>query len=153
MANTFQNGQAAPSIPAMIGHPRGRHRATGPRRRNVVLTHMAVRSSGVEPSPVAPFPPLLSGGWNHGLTLTEELGPGQYPVESSERSVGAALALSVVGGPLGLCYTSVLGGAVCLMLTGIGLVVFGLGALLAGWLLAIAWASASLSTQFWSESD
>jgi hypothetical protein len=50
------------------------------------------------------------------------------------------MALSLVGGPLGVFYVSVLGGLVCLALAAVGTIVFGYKALLVVWPVSMIWA-------------
>jgi hypothetical protein len=141
MTNSLANSQAIPLIPAM--------RSTGRRRdrpRYVVLSHESEKSHMAEPKAFPPHPPLLSGGWYRGVSFAEVLGPGRYPPdEPAGRPVGTALALGLLGGPLGLCYTSLAGGVACLLLTVIGWSLLGLIALPAGWLAATVWAGISAS--------
>jgi hypothetical protein len=60
---------------------------------------------GEVPAVFPPHPPLVSG-------------PGRYPMESkADRFVGAALAVSAVLGPVGLCFVSVAAGLVAASLT------------------------------------
>lgn len=142
MTNSLANSQAAPAIPAMV--MRGRHRRTKPRKN--VLSHESEESHLAEPAAFPPHPPLLSGGWYRGMSFIEVLGPGRYPLaENADRSVGAALALSLLGGPVGLCYTSVVGGLTCLALMAIGLILVGFVTLPVVWLIAILWAGVSAS--------
>ncbi len=144
MANSPANIQAAAPIPAMMQRSGGRHRKK--RTGKVVLSHQSERSHVAEPKAFPPHAPLLSGGWYRQPSPSERPGPGHYPLEDhADRSVGAALALGLLGGPIGLCYTSVLGGLSCLALMGIGLLLIGFAALPAGWALAIAWAGISAS--------
>ena len=61
--------------------------------------------------------------------------PSQTIVIGSRKSMGIALILSILFGPLGLLYASVLGGLVLLVFTLIiGAITFGVGALI-GWVL------------------
>jgi hypothetical protein len=134
MTNSFPNSQAESVI--LVGMARGRHRR---KRRTIVLSHGSQKSGGVVPDAIPPHPPLLSGGWYRGFM--EVLGPGRYPLDRpAERSVGAAMALSLVGGPLGVFYVSVLGGLVCLALAAVGTIVFGYKALLVVWPVSMIWA-------------
>jgi hypothetical protein len=91
------------------------------------------------PAAFPPHPPLVSGGWYRGSVLGEVVGPGRYPTEpQADRSVGAALALSVLLGPAGLCYLSVTAGLIASGLALIALVGFGVAGLAASWPLSIA---------------
>jgi hypothetical protein len=142
MTNSHANIQAVGLIPAMVRRSEGRHR--GNQARRAVLSHQSERSNVVEPAVFPPHAPLLSGGWYRQQSSTELPGPGRYPLnDNADRSVGSALALSLVAGPIGLVYTSVLGALVCLVLTAIGLLVVGLVALPVVWLLSIVWSGMS----------
>jgi hypothetical protein len=144
MANSPANIQAAALIPAMMRRSGGRHRRK--RTRKVVLSHQSERSYSAEPKVFPPHAPLLSGGWYRQQSPSERPGPGRYPLDDhADRSVAVALALGLLGGPIGLCYTSVPGGLTCLALMGIGLLLIGFAALPVGWVLAIAWAGISAS--------
>ena len=55
-----------------------------------------------------------------------------------DRSVGAAVALSAVIGPLGICYASVTAGMIAIGVTAVALILFGFVSLLVIWPLAIA---------------
>src|SRR6266545_5346587 len=139
MTNSHANIQAIALIPAMVMRSEGRHRANKASR--FVLSHQSEPSNVAEPKVFPPHAPLLSGGWYRQQSPMELPGPGRYPLDDqANRSVGAALALSVVAGPIGLVYTSLLGGLICLVLTAIGLLVIGLVALPAAWLFSIVWA-------------
>lgn len=95
---------------------------------------LMAESSGSTPRPIPPHPPLVSGGWYHGMSLEEVLGPGRYPVaEPVDRSVGAALALTLLFGPLGLCYVSIAGGLACTALTVVAVLLYGAAPLLIAW--------------------
>jgi hypothetical protein len=134
MTNYFPNGQAVPAIPVMM--TRGRHRR---KRKIVVQSHGSQKSGGVVPEAIPPHPPLVSGGWYRGFM--EVLGPGRYPLDSPpERSVGAALALSLLGGPLGVFYVSLIGGLVCVTVASVAILVFGVKALFVVWPLSMIWA-------------
>jgi hypothetical protein len=130
MANSLRNSQAAPPIPALVDVSSGRHRRNRP--KDLVLSQESERSYVAEPKVVLPHPPLLSGGWDRGFDRDD--------TEPPDRSLAAALTLSLLGGPLGLCYTSVVGGIVCLALMGTGLIVIGLAAVPVVWLLSLVWA-------------
>jgi hypothetical protein len=144
MTNSLANSQAMPLIPTIVVRSAGPHRRN--RQRNVVLSHESEKSYMAEPKAFPPHPPLLSGGWYRGVSFAEVLGPGRYPPdESAGRPVGTAVALGLVGGPIGLGYISLPGGVVCLLLTLVGLLLFGLIALPAGWLAAMVWGGISAS--------
>ena len=95
---------------------------------------MMAESSGSTPRPIPPHPPLVSGGWYHGMSVEEVLGPGRYPLEEpADRSVGVALALTLLFGPVGLFYVSLVGGLVCSALTIVALILYGPAPLLIAW--------------------
>ena len=72
----------------------------------------APTSHASTPRAFPPHPPLQSGGWYHGATA-EAPGPGRPPVvPPTAKSTGLASLLSVLFGPLGLCYLSSSGGLV-----------------------------------------
>lgn len=145
MAKSASNSQGYDvRIPAMVVRSTGRHRAEDV--RPALSSHGSTKSSGVIPTPVPPHPALESGGWYQKKAGAEEVGPGRYPIENpADRSVGAALTLSLVGGPLGLFYTSIAGGLVCTALTAAALLAIGPGSLLVIWplVMLIAWISAN----------
>ena len=126
------------TAPAII-EVTGRHRKNGPERRPAPKDF-----SGSTPAAIPPHPPLVSGGWYRSLVRREVLGPGRYPLEAPvDRSVGAAVALSAVIGPLGICYSSVTVGMIAIGVTAVALVLFGIVALLVVWPVAIAVAGLS----------
>lgn len=95
---------------------------------------MMAESSGSTPRPIPPHPPLVSGGWYHGMSVEEVLGPGRYPLqEPVDRSVGVALALTLLFGPVGLFYVSLVGGLVCSALTIVAVFLYGPAPLLIAW--------------------
>lgn len=82
-----------------------RHAPPGPSPRTP-------KAFGRRPAAFAPHPPLVSGGWYQGADH-EVTGPGRYPVpRPADKSAKTALRLTVVFGPLGLCYLSTVGGLV-----------------------------------------
>jgi hypothetical protein len=82
------------------------------------------------------------------LVRREVLGPGRYPVEAPvDKSVGAAVALASVGGPLGIVYSSVTAGVIAIGLAAVALVAFGFVALLVVWPLAIVVAAISAGSR------
>jgi hypothetical protein len=102
------------------------------------FTALMSESTGSVPRPIPPHAPLASGGWYHGASLEEVLGPGRFPVEvPGDKSVGLALALTLVFGPFGLCYLSLPGGLICVALTSILVFLFGAAPLLIVWPLAM----------------
>ncbi|HEU5470530.1 MAG TPA: hypothetical protein VFV67_07740 [Actinophytocola sp.] len=93
---------------------------------------------GSTPEAVPPHPPLISGGWYHGMSLDEVLGPGRCPPQpTADRSVGTALWLTLAFGPAGLGYVSRAGGLVCSALTVLAVVLLGFAALLIAWPLSM----------------
>lgn len=76
------------------------------------------RSHARTPVVVPPHPPLQSGGWYH-RTVVEMPGPGRPPVTvpPARKSMGLAILLSALFGPLGLWYLSVTGGLVSTVVT------------------------------------
>ncbi|TDV52242.1 hypothetical protein [Actinophytocola oryzae] len=77
----------------------------------------APRSQASKPIAFPPHPPLQSGGWYHGTTI-EVAGPGRPAVSTpSPKSATTAVLLSLLFGPLGLCYLSVTGGLVATVVT------------------------------------
>jgi hypothetical protein len=104
-----------------------------------VLNEEWTRSTAEIPAVIQPHPPLLSGGWYHGLP-SEPTGPGRYPLAvPASRSVGLALVLGVLFGPVGLCYVSANVGLVATAVSAVTLVVAGVGLvpLLVIWSLAV----------------
>ena len=98
------------------------------------MRRLMAESSGSLPSAIPPHPPLVSGGWYHGMSVEEVLGPGRYPLEEpADKSVGMALALTLMFGPAGLLYLSVVGGAICAVLSVLAVVLYGFTALLVAW--------------------
>ncbi len=80
-----------------------RHVAAGPNPRTP-------KAFGRRPTAFVPHPPLISGGW-YQRTDHEVDGPGRCPVRRPvEKSAKVALRLTLVFGPLGLCYLSTVGG-------------------------------------------
>lgn len=88
-----------------------------------------------------PHPPLQSGGWYRG-TMIELPGPGRPPLVAPHprKSAGLAILLTVLFGPLGLCYLSVTGGLVAtvVVLAVLGFAGMGFLPLLLLWLLTVA---------------
>lgn len=92
-----------------------------------VLNSEWTRSSAAVPDVIPPHPALVSGGWYHGLPA-EGVGPGRMPLtERAPKSAGLAFVLSVLFGPVGLCYVSVNAGLVATALTAGTLLVAGAG--------------------------
>jgi hypothetical protein len=78
----------------------------------VIQARWTPRRQTTKPAVFPPHPPLQSGGWYRGSTV-EAPGPGRPPVVTrQEKSVGLAVLLTVLFGPLGLCYLSVSSGLV-----------------------------------------
>ncbi len=71
------------------------------------------RSHASTPLAYPPHPPLQSGGWYRG-TMIELPGPGRPPLVAPpvRKSARLAILLTVLFGPLGLCYLSTTGGLV-----------------------------------------
>jgi hypothetical protein len=68
------------------------------------------------------------------MSIEEVLGPGRHPLaEPADKSVGAALAFTLLFGPLGLSYVSVVGGMICTVLAVLAVVLYGFAALLIAW--------------------
>jgi hypothetical protein len=100
--------------------------ATNPTLTPVVNAEWT-RSHAAIPDAIPPHPALLSGGWYHG-TGAELVGPGRMALrEPRKKSAGLAFVLSVLLGPVGLCYVSVNAGLVVTALTAGTLLVAGLG--------------------------
>jgi hypothetical protein len=99
-------------------------------------------SSGSVPPASPPHPPLVSGGWYHGLSVDEVMGPGRYPLHvTADRSVRKALLFTAGFGPAGLCYVSRSGGLVCSALTMVAVIMFGFPPLLIAWPLSMVCAA------------
>ena len=97
------------------------------------------RSNAAVPQAIPPHPALTSGGWYHG-ERGEPAGPGRIPVTAeTPKSPLVALVLSILFGPVGLCYVSVNAGLVATALTAVILLVAGAGflPLLVIWPLAV----------------
>lgn len=106
-----------------------RHSKTVPHADWVPTSHATA------PAVFPPHPPLQSGGWYHASTV-EAPGPGRPPVVTRvEKSIRLAIVLSVLLGPLGLCYVSARAGLAATALT---VVVAGLPWLLLLWPLSVA---------------
>jgi hypothetical protein len=74
------------------------------------------------------------------------LGPGRHPLRNpADRSVGSAVALTLIGGPLGLFYTSVPGGLIGTALTVLAVLAIGPEVLLVVWPLAMLLAAITAS--------
>ena len=92
-----------------------------------VLNSEWTRSNAAIPDAIPPHPALQSGGWYHGATI-ESVGPGRVPLTvRTKKSAGLAFVLSVLFGPVGLCYVSVNAGLVATALTAGILLVAGAG--------------------------
>ena len=92
-----------------------------------VLNSEWTRSSAAVPDVIPPHPALVSGGWYHGLP-SEGVGPGRMPLTAQRRkSAGLAFVLSMLLGPVGLCYVSVNVGLAATALTAVTLLVTGAG--------------------------
>jgi hypothetical protein len=92
-----------------------------------VLNEEWTRSTAAVPAAIAPHPPLLSG-------------PGRFPLaKPTRKSVGLALVLSVLFGPIGLLYVSINVGLAATAVSAATLVIAGAGAvpLLVIWPLAV----------------
>ncbi|MFL6144608.1 MAG: hypothetical protein ACJ72N_22435 [Labedaea sp.] len=101
-------------------------------------SELMAESSGSVPYAIPPHAPLVSGGWYRGMSMVEVLGPGRYPVDvPGDKSVGLALALTLIFGPAGVCYVSVAGGLICLALTVVAVFLIGPAPLLVAWPLAM----------------
>jgi hypothetical protein len=102
-------------------------------------TH-TTRSNAIAPVVYPPHPPLQSGGWYH-RTSVELPGPGRPPLTAppTRKSMSVAVLLTVLFGPLGLCYVSVPGGLVATVTTVavLGFVGSGFTPLLVLWPLAV----------------
>jgi hypothetical protein len=76
------------------------------RSRTMTGASWVPRSHAATPASFPPHPPLQSGGWYRATTV-EAPGPGRPPVVThAKRSARLAVVLSVLFGPLGLCYLS-----------------------------------------------
>ena len=86
------------------------------------------RSYVTTPPAFPPHPPLQSGGWYRG-SLAELPGPGRPPVvvPPARKSTGVAVLLTVLFGPLGLCYLSGTGGLVATVVVVAALGLSGMG--------------------------
>ena len=101
-----------------------------------------IPTSHAKPPPVfQPHPPLQSGGWYH-ASGDEAPGPGRPPVVTRpEKSLGLAVLLSVLFGPLGLCYLSAGVGLAATAVTAVVVLVAGVPWLLLLWPLSVAMAA------------
>jgi hypothetical protein len=105
--------------------------------RTVIHAEWVPRSQATAPLAFPPHPPLQSGGWYH-ASMTEAPGPGRPPVAvRTRRSVGVAVVLGVLFGPLGLCYLSLAFGLTAAALTAVVVGYAGLPALLLLWPLSV----------------
>jgi hypothetical protein len=85
--------------------------------RTTTLADWSPRSHATKPAAFPPHPALQSGGWYQASPL-EAPGPGRPPViPTTKKSAGLAVMLSVLFGPLGLCYLSPTGGLVATVIT------------------------------------
>jgi hypothetical protein len=85
--------------------------------RTTTLAKWAPRSHATKPAAFPPHPALQSGGWYQASPL-EAPGPGRPPViPTTKKYAGLAVLLSVLFGPLGLCYLSMTGGLVATVFT------------------------------------
>ena len=95
-------------------------------------------SHATTPVVFPPHPALQSGGWYH-ATTDEEPGPGRPPVLThTAKSPGVAVALSLLFGPLGLCYLSAGAGLVATVLAAVVVGYAGPLSLVVLWPLAVA---------------
>jgi hypothetical protein len=86
-----------------------------------------IRSTAHTPAAIPPHPALQSGGWYRG-SPSEASGPGRYPLaEPAPKSVGLAVVLSVLLGPVGLSYVSATAGLVATTLAATTLLIVGAG--------------------------
>lgn len=109
-----------------------RHSKTVPHAEWIPTSHASA------PTVFPPHPPLQSGGWYH-ASGKEAPGPGRPPVVTkAEKSIRLAVVLSVLFGPLGLCYLSAGAGLTATVLTAVVVGVAGLQWLLLLWPLSIA---------------
>ena len=114
--------------------------------RTVIHAEWVPRSHATAPTAFPPHPPLQSGGWYH-ASMIEAPGPGRPPVViRAKKSLGVAVVLGVLFGPLGLCYLSLALGLAATALTAVVVGYAGLPALLLLWpvsILVAAWRAAS----------
>ena len=117
-----------------------RHSRTVPHAEWIPTSHASA------PRAFPPHPPLQSGGWYHAAGK-EEPGPGRPPVVTrAEKSPRLAVVLSVLFGPLGLCYLSAGVGLAATAVAAVVVGVAGLPWLLLVWPLSVAVAASSLWT-------
>lgn len=97
------------------------------------------KSRASTPLAVPPHPPLQSGGWYRGA-MHELPGPGRPPVVAPrpKKSTGLAALLTLLFGPLGLCYLSTTGGLVATVVAVAVLGYAGFWSLLLLWPLSVA---------------
>lgn len=98
-------------------------------------TQWVPASHATTPAVFPPHPPLRSGGW-YRATTTEVPGPGR--VATSAKSARTAVGLSVLCGPLGLCYLSAGVGLGATVLSAVIVNFAGLPSLLFLWPLSVA---------------
>ena len=133
-------------VPAMIESSGGRHRREDRPPPDRVPRDPTPRdtTSAEVPAVFPPHPALVSGGWYRNTAAGELPGPGRYPVDRPVgKSIRAALVLSVLFGPLGICYTSVTAGLIATGAMLVALLLFGFLSLIVVWPLAVATAVAS----------
>lgn len=95
-------------------------------------------SHAAAPAAFPPHPPLQSGGW-YRASIIEAPGPGRPPVVThTEKSPWLAVVLSVLFGPLGLCYLSAGAGLTATALAAVVVGAVGPPALLLLWPLSVA---------------
>jgi hypothetical protein len=95
-------------------------------------------SHATTPVVFPPHPALQSGGW-YRATTDEEPGPGRPPVLThTAKSPGVAVALSLLFGPLGLCYLSAGAGLMATVLAAVVVGYAGPVSLVVVWPLAVA---------------
>jgi hypothetical protein len=108
------------------------------RAKTLIHAEWVPTSHATKPAVFPPHPALQSGGWYHATTV-EAPGPGRPPVVThAEKSARVAVGLTLLFGPLGLCYLSAGVGLAATLVTAVVVGYVGVPMLLLLWPLCVA---------------